>query len=169
MFYQTKETLNMPENQVILAPSREDHRGIISVFLAGTTTKTEDRDWREVLTESLADRSLTIINPFRPDWDSTWREEVTCAPFREQVEWELDMQEKADIVVVYFHPTTEAPISLLELGLCARAKKAIVVCPKGYKKRGNVQIVCQRYGIEEVESIEALKQAIVKRLPKDSL
>ncbi|KAI0827806.1 hypothetical protein F5Y06DRAFT_227146 [Hypoxylon sp. FL0890] len=154
-----------PQNQVVLAPSRETHRGVKSVFLAGTTTKTDRRDWREALTESLSDLPLTIINPYRPDWDSTWREDITCAPFREQVEWELDMQESADIVVIYFHPVTEAPISLLELGLCARAGKAIVVCPEGYKKRGNVQIVCQRFGVEVAESIETLKQAIARRLP----
>lgn len=157
-----------PRNQVILAPSREPHRGIKSIFLAGTTTKTDQRDWREVLTESLSHLPLTIINPYRPDWDSSWREDVTCAPFREQVEWELDMQDSADIVVIYFHPVTEAPISLLELGLCAKTGKAIVVCPEKYKKRGNVQIVCQRYKIEMVESIEVLKEAIMRRLPSDS-
>ncbi|KAI1141728.1 hypothetical protein F5Y05DRAFT_271882 [Hypoxylon sp. FL0543] len=158
-----------PQNQIVLAPSREPHRGIKSVFLAGTTTKTDDgRDWREVLAESLSELPLTIINPYRKDWDSTWREDITCAPFREQVEWELDMQDGADIVVIFFHPVTEAPISLLELGLCARSGKAIVVCPEGYKKRGNVQIVCQKYGIEVAESIEAVKQAIARRLPSES-
>ncbi|KAI1656430.1 hypothetical protein F4813DRAFT_135134 [Daldinia decipiens] len=159
-----------PRNQIILAPSRVDHNGIMSIFLAGTTTKTDDtRDWREVLTESLADLPLTIINPYRLDWDSSWREDITCEPFREQVEWELDMQEKAHIVVIFFHPVTEAPISLLELGLCARAKKAIVVCPEGYKKRGNVQIICQRYGLEIAENFDTLKEAILKRLPTGSL
>ncbi|KAI2633113.1 hypothetical protein GGS26DRAFT_67293 [Hypomontagnella submonticulosa] len=153
-----------PRNQVVSAPSRETHRGSKSVFLAGTTTRTDERDWREVLTESLADLPLTIINPYRKDWDSSWREDITCAPFREQTEWELDMQDKADIMVIYFHPITEAPISLLELGLCAKTKKAIVVCPKGYKKRGNVQVVCQRYGIEILESIVTVKQAIVNRM-----
>ncbi|KAI1099981.1 hypothetical protein F4804DRAFT_320259 [Jackrogersella minutella] len=158
-----------PQNQIILAPSREAHRGIRSVFLAGTTTKTDDRDWRNVLSEALLDLPLTVINPYRSDWDSSWWEEITCVPFREQVEWELDMQDEADMVVLYFHPATEAPISLLELGLCARAKKAIVVCPEGYKKKGNVQIVCQRYNIEMVENIDALKQAIANRLPNNSL
>ncbi|KAI0376432.1 hypothetical protein F5Y04DRAFT_210031 [Hypomontagnella monticulosa] len=153
-----------PQNQVIFAPSREPHRGNKSIFLAGTTTKADERNWREVLTESLADLPLTIINPYRKDWDSSWREDITCAPFREQTEWELDMQDQADIMVIYFHPITEAPISLLELGLCARAKKAIVVCPQGYKKRGNVQIVCQRYGLEILESVDALRQAIVNRV-----
>lgn len=65
------------------------------------------------------------------------------------------------IIVFYFHPSTEAPISLLEFGLAARTKKSIVVCPEGYKKRGNVQIVCERYGLKLVESLEAVRQAII--------
>ncbi|KAI0888083.1 uncharacterized protein GGS22DRAFT_185463 [Annulohypoxylon maeteangense] len=156
-----------PKNQIVLAPSTEPYRGIKSVFLAGTTTKTDDRDWREVLAESLLDLPVTVINPYRPDWDSSWKEDITCDHFRRQVEWELEKQDGADMVVFYFHPATEAPISLLELGLCARAKKAIVVCPEGYKKRGNVQIVCRTYGLETVESLDALKPAIARRLPNN--
>jgi hypothetical protein len=136
----------------------------MSVFLAGPTSQTDDRDWHEVLSESLADQPLTIYNPLRADWDSTWREDISFEPYREQVEWELDMQETVDIVVLYFHPATKAPISLLELGLCARTGKAIVCCPQGYWKRGNVQIVCKRYGVEMVEDLDGLKDAIVKKL-----
>jgi hypothetical protein len=125
---------------------------MLSVFLAGTTTRTAGPDWRETLTEALAHLPVAVFNPLRADWDSTWREDVTFAPFREQVEWELDMQERADVVVVYFGPGTDAPISLLELGLCARARKAFVVCHREYRKRGNVQIVCQRFGLEFMDA-----------------
>lgn len=56
-------------------------------------------------------------------------------------------------------------MSLLELGLCARVPgKAIVVCPEGYWKRGNVQIVCERFGVEMVDGVEGLKAAILERL-----
>lgn len=155
--------------QVIYAPSEYSSRGVKSVFLAGTTSKIDTTDWRETLTSLLSEIPITIYNPYRADWDSTWREEISFAPYREQVEWELDKQERADIVVVYFHPATQAPISLLELGLCARKPgNAIVFCPKGYWKRGNVQIVCQKFGIEMVESIEKLGNAIVRRLPANA-
>ncbi|KAI1458207.1 hypothetical protein F4805DRAFT_150920 [Annulohypoxylon moriforme] len=154
-----------PKNQIVFAPSTEPYRGIKSVFLAGTTTKTSDgRDWREALAESLLDLPLTVINPYRPDWDSSWKEDITCHRFKEQVEWELEKQDSADMVVFYFGPATEAPISLLELGLCARSGKAIVVCPEGYKKRGNVQIVCRKYRLDIVEGLDALKPAIKRRL-----
>lgn len=152
--------------QLICAPSQDSPRGVKSVFLAGTTSKIDSTDWRETLTSLLSETPLTIYNPYRADWDSTWREEIGFAPYREQVEWELDKQEKADMVIVYFHPASQAPISLLELGLCARTPgKDIAFCPEGYWKRGNVQIVCQKFGIETVESIEGLRNAILRRLP----
>ncbi|OAR03105.1 hypothetical protein LLEC1_04973 [Akanthomyces lecanii] len=157
--------MSQHRSQVIYAPSQEPPRGLQSVFLAGTTSKADSTDWRETLSSLISAAPVTIYNPYRADWDSTWREDVSFAPYREQVEWELDKQEKADMVAVYFHPATQAPISLLEFGLCAQTPgKAIVCCPEGYWKRGNVQIVCQKFGIEMVGSIEELGTVIVKRL-----
>lgn len=152
-------------NQVIHAPSDEASRCVKSVFLAGTTSKVDTSNWRENLSTSLSDVPVTMYNPFRADWDSSWREDINFAPYREQVEWELDKQEKADIVVIYFHPATQAPVSLLEFGICARVPgKAIVVCPEGYWKRGNVQIVCKKFGVEIIDNVDGLREAIVKRL-----
>jgi hypothetical protein len=150
--------------QVIHAPARPPIAGRHSVFLAGTTTRTAGPDWREILIECLGDLSVTIFNPLRPDWDSSWKEDVGFPPFREQVEWELDMQEEADLVVIYYGPNTDAPISLLELGLCARSGKALVFCHKEYRKRGNVCIVAERLGIEMVDSEEDILQAVRRRL-----
>ncbi|THC89574.1 hypothetical protein EYZ11_010983 [Aspergillus tanneri] len=152
--------------QIINAPSDELPCGIISIFLAGTTSKVDTNDWRELLCASLSNIPITIYNPYRADWDSSWREDIDFPPYRQQVEWELDKQDKADVVVIYFHPATQAPISLLELGICARVpRKAIVVCPEGYWKRGNVQIVCKKFGVEMVDDVDRLRAVIVKRLP----
>ncbi|KAH0848482.1 hypothetical protein AYO21_00737 [Fonsecaea monophora] len=154
-------------SQIIHAPSDEVPRGVKSVFLAGTTGKVDNTtDWREALCTSLRDTPITIYNPYRADWDGSWREDVDFAPYRKQVEWELEKQDQADIIVFFFHPATQAPVSLLELGLCARAPgKAVVACPEGYWKRGNVQIVCNRFGVEMVDTVEGLKQAIMNKLP----
>ncbi|KAI0173457.1 hypothetical protein GGR52DRAFT_543161 [Hypoxylon sp. FL1284] len=157
-----------PRNEVVFAPSGATHSGALSVFLAGTTTPTADRDWRALMTELLADLPVTVINPYRPDWDSSWREEMDCQPFREQVQWELGMQDFADVIVFYFDPSTLAPITLLELGLAARTAKPIVVCPQGYQKRGNVQIVCEVHGLMIVESFESVKTEIIARMPAES-
>ncbi|GKT60055.1 hypothetical protein ColTof4_00196 [Colletotrichum tofieldiae] len=137
-----------------------------SVFFAGTTSK---GDWRKDLAESISHLPVTVFNPFRPDWDSTWKEDISDARFKGQVEWELEMQERADIIVVYFEPDTEAHISLLELGLCARSGKAIVACSELYKKRGNVQAVCARYGIPLVDNFEGLQEKLVSKLGESGI
>lgn len=79
------------------------------------------------------------------------------------MEWELEMQERADVVVVYFGSATDAPVSLLEFGLSARSGRAVVACEAGYRKRGNVEIVCRRYGVEMVDDVGGLG-AVVRRL-----
>jgi hypothetical protein len=152
--------------QVVMAPNHPTITGKKTIFLAGTTSPTGEADWRQILSAALSTLPITIFNPFRPDWKG-WVEDLSDPNFKEQVEWELEMQDKADIIALYFHPITLAPISLLELGLCARAKKAIVVCPggpDGYKKRGNVQAVCARYGLRLVGTTDELRDAIIERL-----
>lgn len=89
---------------------------------------------------------------------------MSFPPFRDQVAWELDMREAADVVAVYFGPEAKATITLLELGLTAHTEKAIVCCPAGYWKRGNVQAVCERFGVQMVESIEELARGVLERL-----
>jgi len=76
------------------------------------------------------------------------------------------MQERADLLVVYFQEGTDAPISLIELGLRARGGKnaVVVACQPKYSKRGNVQIVCRRYELIFVESGEALGEMVLRWL-----
>ncbi|CCT72479.1 uncharacterized protein FFB20_01510 [Fusarium fujikuroi] len=138
----------------------------VSIFLAGITTSTEEPDWREVLTNDLMNHQVTILNPDRPDWDSTWKEDFSDRRWEEQVWWELDMQEAADIIVFMFHPSTDAPISLMELGLAVKSKsKRIIVCAQdGYRKKGNVEAVCRRFGAKFVNTGNELRDAIIATL-----
>ncbi|KAK1633812.1 hypothetical protein BDP81DRAFT_325893 [Colletotrichum phormii] len=154
-----------PKKSRIIRPlTREQSIHETAIFLAGTTSK---RDWRKGLADSLSHLPVVIFDPFRPDWDSTWKEDISDERFNSQVKWELDMQERADIIVVYFEPETEGHISLLELGLCAHSgSKVIVACSEGYKKRGNVQVVCSRYEILLVESYEALCKELIQGLAR---
>lgn len=77
------------------------------------------------------------------------------------------MQDAADIIVVFFHGATQAPVSLLELGLCVRSGRAIVCALEGYAKRGNVEAVCRRYGAEFVGTAGELTEAVVRRLKRE--
>ncbi|KAK3984915.1 hypothetical protein QBC44DRAFT_336091 [Cladorrhinum sp. PSN332] len=155
--------------QLIQAPHRPEIIGQKSIFLAGTTTPTDGPDWRETLAKAISDLpvTVTIFDPTRSDWDSSWEEDITFPKFKEQVDWELDMQEQADLVVFYFGPNTKAPISLLELGLAARSGKVIVGCHKKYEKRGNVQVIAERFHLELLEiedDHDGLAAAVRKRI-----
>ncbi|KAH9218237.1 hypothetical protein DL95DRAFT_385643 [Leptodontidium sp. 2 PMI_412] len=148
--------------RVVMAPNRyiKDQP---TVFLSGSIDA-PPATWQSLLTAALSHLPVTILNPHRADWDSTWREEIDFPPFNEQVNWELDAMETADVVAVFFNPTSPAPITLMELGLFARGKKMVVACPKGYWKRGNVQIVCRRFGVEVVDNVGELADRVVKLL-----
>lgn len=165
-FYKRAYLSKMLESkiQIIKAPSEELPRETNkSVFLAGTTTPFDGVDWRERLCSSLRTAPITIYNPC--NWDIAWEQGAESESFRNQVKWEMNKQELCDIIVIFFHPASQAPISLLELGMATRfPEKAIVACPDGYWKRGNVQVVCDRFGIEMVDSAEELGEAILKRL-----
>jgi hypothetical protein len=65
---------------------------------------------------------------------------------------------------MFFAPATKAPITLLELGLFARSGKLLVGCPVGFWRRGNVEVVCARYGIPLVDSLTALIDLVRLRL-----
>ncbi|NVB77711.1 MAG: hypothetical protein HOV81_04890 [Kofleriaceae bacterium] len=117
------------------------------MFLAGSIEMGMAVDWQSELVAALGTRDVTILNPRRADWDSSWRQSIDEPQFREQVEWELDGLERADLVAMWFVPDTKAPITLLELGLTARADKLVVGCPDGFWRKGNIEVVCSRFGI----------------------
>ena len=129
-----------------------------SVFLAGSIEMNKAENWQERITKALTDlKSVVVLNPRRDDWDSSWIQSIENPKFKQQVEWELKAMENADAVVVYFDPNTKSPITLLELGLRAKSPGfTLVYCPEGFWRKGNVDIVCKRYGIEQVENEKTL-------------
>jgi hypothetical protein len=138
-----------------------------SVILYGAIHSDPNNDWQTRLTALLSDLPIAILNPRRDDWDSSWIEDISFAPFKEQVEWEMDHARIADVIVFYFAGEAKQPITLLELGLYAGTGKAIVCCPEGFWKRGNVQMVCERYNIDLVDSVEELGDKVrAMLLPK---
>lgn len=131
------------------------------IFLAGSIEMGKAVDWQVLVTNSLKDLPVVILNPRRDNWDSSWEQSIDNPQFNEQVTWELDMLDRADIIAMYFDPTTMSPMSLLELGLYAELGKLIVCCPEGFWRKGNVDIVCKRYGIAQVKSLDDLIREIV--------
>lgn len=131
-----------------------------SAFLAGSIDMGGSVDWQQRLVTRLVPHRGTLLNPRRDHWEAGGSSDASNPVFREQVEWELAAMEAAGMIAFYFAPASQAPITLLELGLAARVGKAVVCCPEGYWRRGNVVVVCERYGVRMVESLDALAHAI---------
>lgn len=131
-----------------------------TVFLAGSIEQGKAIDWQAKIKKELSDKDLIILNPRRDDWDTSLKQEITCKPFKEQVTWELDAQDNCDMIVMYFDKDTQSPITLLELGLYATSNRLVVCCPNGFWRKGNVDIVCERYKIKEVKNLDALIELI---------
>ena len=64
---------------------------------------------------------------------------------------------------MYFSPETKSPITLLELGIYAVAtpEKLLVCCPEGFWRKGNVDIVCAKYGVRQEATLQGLIAAVV--------
>jgi len=132
-------------------PSKIEEHDFINymVFLAGSIEMGVAEDWQTKLSNELVNiPNLTILNPRRPQWDNSWKQSLDNPVFKEQVDWELDGIEKADLVIFYFDPNTKSPITLLELGAVTQMvrleKRIIVCCPEGFYRKGNVDIVVHR-------------------------
>ena len=113
------------------------------VFLAGSIEMGAAEDWQSTLTSALGEH-LTVLNPRREEWDASWRQSIDEPKFREQVEWELDGLDRADVIAMWFAGGTKSPITLLELGLHARGGKLIIGCPPEFWRRGNIEVVSAR-------------------------
>ena len=122
-------------------------------FLAGSIEMGKATDWQTQVAERMlaANADIIVANPRRTSWDSSWELSIGNPFFREQVEWELDHIEQSDLVLFYFQPGTQSPITLLELGKHLQrpdaARSTLVCCPDGFWRKGNIEIVCTRAGL----------------------
>lgn len=128
----------------------------INVFLAGSIEMGVAEHWQKKVIDALSDKPIRFLNPRRQDWDSSWSQDIHNDEFVEQVVWELSSLEQSHIIIMYFDPNTKSPISLLELGLHAKEQKLIVLCPEGFWRKGNVDVVCEYYGINQVDTFDEL-------------
>lgn len=135
-----------------------------SVFLAGSIEMGVAKNWQKELASALERLPVMIFNPRRDDWNKDWKQDISNPPFKDQVLWEMEYLDRVDVIALFFQPGTMSPISLLELGLLVKEKKLIVCCPEGFWRRGNVQVICERFKIPLVENIEELAEQVKGRL-----
>lgn len=150
-----------------IKPLTQNTYNKFSIFLAGSIEMGVAENWQQRVAKDLQNYDVTLLNPRRDDWDSSWTQSIDNTQFNEQVNWELNGLKNADMVIVYFDPSTQSPITLMELGYCiGMGKKIIVCCPSGFYRKGNVDIICYLNSVPVVETynefIEQIKRMIYK-------
>jgi len=135
-----------------------------SIFLAGSIDNGSADDWQLNVSESLSDLDIYTLNPRRNEWNQAWTQTIDNPKFKEQVIWELNGLENADVVLFNFLGNSQAPISLLELGLCASRRDVVVCCEPEYWRKGNIEVVCEQFGLPLVDNIEKAISLVRKLL-----
>lgn len=149
--------------KVVYPVSEIDEKGI-KIFLAGTIEMGNSEDWQQKVIDDFHsfynEKEIVVLNPRRTNWDSSWIQSIENKQFSDQVNWELDALEKSDFIIMFFDKNSKSPISMLELGLFADSKKMLVCCEEGFWRKGNIDIVCKRKGIQTFENLEELTTAL---------
>ena len=144
-------------------PIPEEYKFLPRIFLAGTIDMGNSENWQQKLTPILKKKypGWLILNPRRDDWDSSWEQTLQNPNFVKQVNWEQKHLMSSTLVIFNFLEDSKSPITLMELGLIvgkrlygAGKDKAVVICPKGYYRSGNVYISCERSAIPFYYSME---------------
>lgn len=148
-----------PPTELLKDPTRYD------IFLAGSIEQGKAEEWQKAFYEEIYKMrpkpNVAMFNPRRDDWDPNWDAIKDKKKLEEQIEWELEHLEKANLIVMYLQPGTISPVSLLELGLFAREvyvmkKQMIVLCPEGFHRKTNIDVVCQYYDITMAKDMNDL-------------
>ena len=147
--------------KIIKPPNSIESSSGFSVFLAGSIEMGIAENWQDKVQKALVDIKGVIFNPRRDDWNPLWAQTKINPYFWEQITWELNALEVANLIAMYFDPSTKSPISLLELGLFAKSGKMIVCCSGKFWRKGNVDIVCEKFQVKQVDTLDKLISDII--------
>lgn len=135
-----------------------------ALFLAGSIEMGKAEAWQNKVIQKLEGLEIMVLNPRRVIWAQTIQPVAKNWQFKEQVDWELDGLEAADIIAFHFCPNTLSPISLLELGLYAKSGKIVVYCPNEFYRKGNVDVLSMKYKFPIYEDFDAFIKGIKLRM-----
>lgn len=116
-----------------------------TIFLAGSIEMGVAEHWQKRIVNDLADVLWVAYNPRRDARNPNWEQSLSNPHFTGQVNWEEDHLITSDLALFYFDPTTKSPITIGELNLIrGLGRSAVVLCPDGFWRKGNIDIWCQR-------------------------
>lgn len=136
----------------------------LRVFFGGTIDNGKSINWQNELIGELNQEDtvhpIIVYNPRRDNWPSS----NDHSEIDKQIKWELSHLEDADIIVMNILGDSKSPISLMEIGLFAKAHKLIVFCEPNFYRFDNVRVVCERYNVPlyQTNEISSIKNKILK-------
>jgi len=134
-----------------------------SVFLGGSIEMGKATDWQTIAQVRFVNAGFVVFNPRRDAWDSSWEQSIDNPHFREQVEWEWFALQISAAKLFYFEPKTLSPISLMEFGRHCTNGGTHVVCPDGYWRKGNIDVVCAYECVEQNATLDEAIERIIFR------
>lgn len=158
--------------EVYKAPEKYPNDDKFTVFFGGSIEQGKAELWGDKLAAELAKHNLDIriLNPRRDDFDSSQEQSINNPYFKEQVTWELDSLDRADLIVMYLQPETLSPISMMEIGIYINTldwnKQMIICCPDGFWRKGNIEILVDRYPYhcKLVDSYKDLIESVINKI-----
>jgi nucleoside 2-deoxyribosyltransferase len=134
----------------------QDATNLVRVFLAGSIDNGKASPWADQVAEKLSDLRVAAYNPRRDNWLPDLEPRMHEPVFAQQVNWELNSIDEADIIFFYFERDSVSPITLQELGYSiGRDEHVVVCCPDGFWRKGNVEVMCSRNGIHVYNTLDA--------------
>lgn len=153
---------------LLIAPERKEIFGP-SVFLVGPITNAPD--WQQEAVKLLLPHA-NVFNPRRPIRVRFDQDQDDVDFFNEQVEWELDYQEKANLIVAWLANSINSDSTRLigrttrvEVGWhVGRGKPMLVGIEPGFPGEKYLHKFCRQYGYRTFVSLEETCQAAIEHI-----
>jgi hypothetical protein len=136
----------------------------VRLFLGGSIEMGKAPDWQAAFADKIASLPVAAFNPRRMHWNPNWEQDIKDQNLYHQMDWEMTNLDEADLIILYLHPGTISPVSLLELGRYSQSGRLIVCCPEEYHRRGNVRYICQKDNVPLLDDFDELVKAAIVRL-----
>lgn len=153
--------------EIYTAPEKFVENKKYSIFLAGTIDSGNSEDWQMQIIKNLPENlDINIFNPRRSDWPS----DSDHNEVEKQIMWELELLERADLIIFNILSQSKSPITLMEIGLFARlSHKVAIFCDKDFYRFDNVRCVANKFNLllNRTNNIDSICNFIMHNIVQD--
>lgn len=128
------------------------------IFLAGSMDINQPYTWRKNVIKTLNSKAC-FLDPTRLDHNT-----MNNIEMENHINWELEALALSDIVFLNFLPTSQSPISLIELGMYVKSTKLLVNCPDQFYQSRYIKALCKKYKVPIYPSLNESLQYLKNML-----